>query len=72
MARPGSPTEREDICSGCVYGGGQIDPEEFDVEGSCGLGCAPGDELCAEMNTRDCSLRKKSFGPLGPESSPGH
>ncbi len=61
-----SPRLREDICSGCVYASEQIDPEEFASEGACGLGCTPGDELCVEMRTRDCSLRRKPVAPLGP------
>ena len=58
--RPGSSP----ICEQCVYFSGNLDPSHFSSnrssQPSCGLDFTPGDEMCNEMRTNNCSARKNA------------
>ena len=52
----------ESLCEPCVYYSKNLDPSFFPPPAPrhiCGLGFAPGDDICTEMRTNNCGMRKK-------------
>jgi hypothetical protein len=62
--QPDNPQDRvASLCAPCVYYSKNLDPSLFPMPATsryaCGLGFTPEDDVCTEMRTNNCGMRKK-------------